>query len=264
MDLGVAGQGFIIVGGTAGMGLAAATALAAEGAELVLVGRDATRARKAADDVRSIPGAKVHVVLADVSRSGDAGRMVEEAAGLLDDVAGIAICTGLVGHTGIESSDEEWTKAFDDALLGTAASLRAILPRLVTRGGGTVVTLAAYGIRSPAGERVLFQSLKAAVAVMTKGVATSYGRHGIRANCVCPGAIETDAMHGMRATLAETRGYPYDEALERAMVDDWKMKVAMGRPGHPDEVGELIAFLLSSRAGYLTGALINIDGGTDF
>jgi len=264
MDLGVAGKGFVVVGGTAGMGLAAATVLAAEGAELVLVGRDAERARAAAAGISASSGAKVHVVTADVSRSGDASRMVDDAAGLLDDLAGMAVCTGVVGHTSIEASDEEWTQAFNDGLLGTAACLRAVLPRLVTRGAGTLVTLAGYGIRSPSAERIPFQSLKAGVAVMTKGLATSYGRHGIRANCVCPGAIETDAMHGMRARLAETRGYPYDQALERAMVEDWNMKVAMGRPGRPHEVGELIAFLLSPRAGYLTGALINIDGGTDF
>ncbi|HXY94534.1 MAG TPA: SDR family oxidoreductase, partial [Acidimicrobiia bacterium] len=59
-------------------------------------------------------------------------------------------------------------------------------------------------------------------------------------------------------------GLPYDEALERVMVDEWGLHVALGRPGQPHEVGELIAFLLSPRAGYLTGALVNIDGGTDF
>jgi NAD(P)-dependent dehydrogenase (short-subunit alcohol dehydrogenase family) len=68
----------------------------------------------------------------------------------------------------------------------------------------------------------------------------------------------------MRKMLAEERGLPYDEALERVMVDEWGLDVALGRPGRPEEVGELIAFLLSPRAGYLTGALINIDGGTNF
>ena len=100
--------------------------------------------------------------------------------------------------------------------------------------------------------------------MFTKGVAKSYGGRGIRANCVCPGAIETDAMHAMRGILAADRGIPFDEAIERVMVEEWKMNVAMGRPGRPEEVGELVTFLLSPKAGYLTGALVNIDGGTDF
>ena len=66
------------------------------------------------------------------------------------------------------------------------------------------------------------------------------------------------------AILAEQRHLPYEEAIERVMVDEWHMNVAMGRPGQPTEVGELVAFLLSQRSAYLTGALINIDGGTDF
>lgn len=86
----------------------------------------------------------------------------------------------------------------------------------------------------------------------------------MRANCVCPGAIETDVLAGMRARLAVERGWPVAESLERAMVEDWGMQVALGRAGRPEELGDVVAFLLSERASYLTGALVNVDGGTDF
>ena len=112
--------------------------------------------------------------------------------------------------------------------------------------------------------RASYIAMEAAVATFTKAFAKEYGKHGIRINCVCPGAIETEPMTELRGQLAESRGYPYEEAIERVMVDEWGLKVALGRPGKPNEVGELMAFLLSSKAGYLTGTTINIDGGTDF
>ena len=71
-------------------------------------------------------------------------------------------------------------------------------------------------------------------------------------------------MHALRRMLADDHGWPFEEAIERVMVDEWHLDVALARPGKPVEVGELVAFLLSERAAYLTGALVNIDGGTTF
>jgi NAD(P)-dependent dehydrogenase (short-subunit alcohol dehydrogenase family) len=150
-----------------------------------------------------------------------------------------------------------------DVLLSTVRSVQAALPYL-RRNGGTVVTTSAYGIRAPEIAWLPYASLKSAVATFTKGIAKAYGRSGVRANCVCPGAIETDSLARLRQRIAAERGIPPEGALEQVMVEEWHLDVAMRRPGRPSEVGELIAFLLSPRAGYLTGALINIDGGTNF
>jgi NAD(P)-dependent dehydrogenase (short-subunit alcohol dehydrogenase family) len=76
--------------------------------------------------------------------------------------------------------------------------------------------------------------------------------------------VETEVVHSLRQHFADAKGVPYDEALERAMTEDFELDVAMNRPGQLSEVGELMAFLLSGRARYLTGALVNIDGGTNF
>ncbi len=264
MDLGVQGQGYLLLGGTAGMGLATAEVLARDGAALVLVGRDDDRAHRVADELATAHGTAVHGVAGDIALPGVADRVVEQAADLLDDLAGVGVFTGTKGHSPLSASDEEWTAAFEDVLLGPTRALRAVVPRLVARGGGTIVTVAAYGIHAPQAERIAYGSLKSAVTVLTKGIAKTYGRDGVRANCVCPGAIETDGMHALRGMIADQRDWPYDEALERMITGEWKMNVAMERPGRPDEVGDLVAFLLSQRAGYLSGALINIDGGTDF
>jgi len=148
-------------------------------------------------------------------------------------------------------------------VLGTTRAVEAALPALIA-SHGAIVTTAAYSIRAPEIARLPYTSMKSAVATFTKGIARAYGRQGVRANCVAPGAIETEAMVAIRERAAAEHGWPYDEALERLMTEEWELDVALGRPGCPSEVGALMAFLLSPVAGYLTGALINIDGGTAF
>ena len=126
------------------------------------------------------------------------------------------------------------------------------------------MTTAAYSIRAPKAHQFPYATLKAGVATLTKNVAKSFGHLGVRANCVCPGATETEILASLRASVAESRRWPYDEALERVMTEEWGIEVALGRPGRPEELGDVIAFLLSERASYLTGATVNVDGGTDF
>ena len=179
----------------------------------------------------------------------------------------MAITTGL-GPRGqrdlLTATDDDWAATFDDVLLGTARACRAAVPALVARGrrrhrdDGRLL-----GPRPevPPGP---YAALKAAVATLTKAVAKAHGKDGVRANCVCPGATETDVLAAMREKLAEEHGWPSGDALERALREEWGMHVALGRAGRPDELGDVIAFLLSERASYLTGALINVDGGTDF
>jgi NAD(P)-dependent dehydrogenase (short-subunit alcohol dehydrogenase family) len=264
MDLGIRGRGFLVVGGTAGMGLATAQVLAGDGARVALVGRDAGRAKAA---VERIGGSRATAVVGDVSRPGQAERIVAEAVEALGGLAGVAVTTGTstAAHANLDtSSDEVWADAVDDVLMGTVRTVRAAVGHLVAGGGGTVVTTGAYGMRAYHPDRLPYVALKSGVAAFTKTVARAYGGAGVRANCVCPGAIETDSLAALRQQLARERGVAPEGLLEQVMVDEWHMDVALRRPGTPTEVGELFAFLLSPRAGYLSGAVINIDGGTQF
>jgi NAD(P)-dependent dehydrogenase (short-subunit alcohol dehydrogenase family) len=267
MDLGVRDRGFVIFGGTAGIGRAAANALAAEGARVAIVGRGQARADEAADELSTRTGAQVVALTGDLTVEGTAETIVGEAVDRLGDLRGMAITTGLGGRGQrdlLAGTDEDWTATFDDVLLSTVRACRAAVPALVERGGGAIVTTAAYSIRAPKAHQVPYAALKAGVATLTKNIAKSFGSEGVRANCVCPGATETEILASMRTHYAESRGWPVDEALERALVEDWGMHIALGRAGRPEELGDVIAFLLSERASYLTGATVNVDGGTDF
>ena len=249
MELGVRDRNYLIVGGTAGMGLAAAQILAVDGARLAVVGRDAERAKTAAD---RIAGPLVIPIIGDVSREGEAERVVAAAADSLGSLHGIAVTTGTsrAAHSTLDTATEEvWAEAFNDVLMGTVRVVKAALPHLVHTGGGTVVTTAAYSIHAYHPARLPYVAMKSAVAAFTKTVAKEYGPEGVRANCVCPGAIETEGLAAMRQQIAEAKGVPPAGVLERVMVEEWHMEVALGRPGRPEEVGELFAFLLSPRAG---------------
>jgi NAD(P)-dependent dehydrogenase (short-subunit alcohol dehydrogenase family) len=264
MDLAVSGRGYLIVGGTAGMGLATAEVLVAEGANVAVVGRNSTRAEAA---VAKLGADHTIAIVGDVAIPGESERVVDEAAAAMDGLAGIAVTTGTGSgsHSNLEgASDEVWSAAVDDILLGIVRTVRAAVPHLVAGGGGTVVTTGAYGIHAYHPDRLPYVTLKSGVVAFTKTIAKAYGPFGIRANCVCPGVVETDGLAYLRDMMARERGVPPEGLLEQVMVDEWHMDVALGRPGRPTEVGELFAFLLSPRAGYLTGATINIDGGTNF
>lgn len=267
MELGVRGQGYLVIGGTAGMGKAAALALAADGAHVAIAGRSADRAVATATELAGATGGTVVALTGDLTVAGAAEDLVATAAERLGGLRGVAITTGLGmhGHKDLAAgTDEDWTATFDDVLMATVRACRAAVPVLAEGGGGAIVTTSAYSIRSPKPNQVPYSVLKAGVATLTKNLAKGFGPQGIRVNCVCPGATETDILAGYRTAVAEERGWPVEEALERVMVEDWGMHVALGRAGRPEELGDVIAFLLSERASYLTGAIINVDGGTDF
>jgi 3-oxoacyl-[acyl-carrier protein] reductase len=266
MDLGLRNKGLVLVGGTTGMGYAAAEQLADVGARLALVCRDEAKGDARAAALRERCGTQVVVLSGDGTRAGSLEAAIDRAATLLDGLDGLAVTAGpMLARTPFaDTTDADWEDYFQNQLMLTVRACRAMLPHLRRRGGGSIVTTAAHSIRAQKPQYPAYAAMKSAIASLTKNIAKTYGADGVRANCICPGAIATEALDEAKATAVAEYGGEPDAALDRYMVEKWGMQVALGRAGRPHEVGELIAFLLSRRAGYMTGALINIDGGTDF
>jgi 3-oxoacyl-[acyl-carrier protein] reductase len=266
VDLGVRAKRYVVVGGSKGMGRAAAEVLAADGANLVLVARGSSDLDAAAADLAAAHGVDVATEVASTEDAG-AAHAVSRAVDRYGPVAGLAVLAGPMDapygelHT---LDDDAWHYFYEHQVMLTVRACRAVIPDLIDAGGGTIVTTAAYSIHAQKSSLVHYTAMKSAIASLTKNIAKTYGDRGIRANCICPGMIDTPLLNVDHAALAKEYDTDEQSALNAYALNVWGMKVALARVGQAREVGELVAFLLSDRAAYLTGATINIDGGTDF
>lgn len=241
------------------MGAAAARQLICDGDRVAIIGRDPDRAG-------AVAAALSDAALGVGIDAGGLAAAIDRCIERLGRIDGLAVTAGPIHSRGdvLTLTDEDWAESFETQLMTTVRAIRAVLPTMIAQGEGSIVTLSAYSIRSPKPVLTHYAAMKSAIVTLTKSIAKSHGADGIRANCIAPGAIATEALDGARKAAASAGAGDDNAALWQVMRDQWGMKAALDRIGEPQEVGELIAFLLSSRARYMTGALINIDGGTDF
>jgi 3-oxoacyl-[acyl-carrier protein] reductase len=255
MDLGLNGRVCLVTGATGGIGLAAARLLAAEGARVVVSGRDPERVEQA----RAESGAEAGVV-ADVGQAGGPETAVAAALEL-----GALDC--LVNNVGVaydadflQVTDEEWDKIWRVNVLSYVRAIRAAVPPMRERGAGVIVNVSSTAGKRPSTSMPHYSVTKAAVLSLSRLVADLYARHGIRCNAVTPGPTATAAWlgeGGLADQQAARTGKTRDEVL--ASVGAGR---PLGRLADPDEIAAVIAFLCSDRASYVTGAAWSADGGT--
>ena len=265
MDLGLAGEPIVIVGGTQGMGYATARQLAEEGAKLALVARDVERGEAKAAALRAL-GSEVIVRGADATRPGKVEDAIASAADHFGRLYGLAVTAGPVLSHGSfeEDGDAAWEASFQAVLMTSVRASQAALPIIAASGGGAAVLTASYSTRAAAAHLYPYVAMKSGIAALSKNLAMAYGPKGVRVNCVAPGAVATEALASATEQAVAAYGGDPEAALDRWMREQWGMKVALGRVGRPHELADLFTFLLSRRAAYMTGAIINQDGGTQF
>lgn len=244
----------LVTGGTKGIGEAIVRRLMAAGGKVAATGRSAL-----ADGHRP-----TLFVQADASTA-DGVRSVSDT--LTAEWGGIDILVNCVGGSEAPSggfaalSDDEWEKALNLNLMSAVRFDRAIVPGMLERGKGVVLHVSSIQHRLPLTDSTLaYAAAKAAMRTYSKGMASELGSKGIRINTISPGFIETANTRTFIGRLAESRGI--EESAARQAIIDMLGGIPIGRPGRPDEVAELVAFLASDRAASIHGADYVIDGGT--
>lgn len=236
----------LITGGTRGIGRATALRLADDGFDIALCYATDSAAAKQLEQDLAERGRNVYVRRADVSDAGQVAMLVAAAQDALGPITALVASAAVVRDRSLALMDaEEWDQVLRVGLDGVFHACRAVIEEMMRRRHGAIVTLSSLaGLRGNAGQ-ANYAAAKAGLIGFTKSLAQEVGRFGIRANVVSPGFIDTDQLKRLPEQL-----------LEHAVGH-----VALGRLGRPEEVAELISFLVSERAGYITGSVLSIDGG---
>ena len=261
MDLGLANKVAIVTGGSSGIGRAAAQRLAEEGAGVVIVARNPDMLKAAAGDIQASAQGRVLTIQSDVSEPASAERIVKAT---LNHFGRIDILVNNAGTSMAKPfeavSDGDWEADFNLKVWAAIRLIRAVIPEMRRVGGGRIVNVTAIVGRTP-GPRTMPTSIaRAAGIALTKALSKDLAKDNILVNTVCIGFIKS-GQHERR--YAPQRAANPGLTLEDCYAEEAKARgIPLGRVGESYEAGDVIAFLASDRASYLTGIAVNIDGGT--
>jgi len=246
MDLGLQGRRAAVAAASAGLGLAAARSLAAEGAHVAICGRDADRLARAVDSIRADGGSVVGVV-ADVGSPEGASAFVDRAAEGLDGPVDVLVANAGGPPPGTFRSTDlsAYRTALDLNLMSTIAMCRSAVPAMCDAGWGRVVAITSIGARQPIGQLAASTVARTAVTGFLKVLATEVAPDGVTVNSLQPGVHDTDRLAGLAPGATD------------ALLAD----VPVGHLGDPAGFGATVAFLCSTAAGFITGAALPVDGG---
>ncbi len=257
MDLGLRGKAVFVAGGSDGLGKAAAMEMAREGARVAICGRDDRKLARALEEIKEAAGAEIIGIPADVSKPEEARNFIRKG---LDYFGTVDVLVNNAGgppsKTFLEIDDDLWLQGFQLNLMSAVVMTREAAPKMIEKRWGRIVNITSIAVKQPINGLILSNTVRAGVIGLAKTLSNEFAPYNITVNNVCPGYTLTERVRSLSRVVAEKEG-----AAPEAVIGRWESEVPMGRLGTPEEFAALVAFLASERAGYITGASIQIDGG---
>jgi len=257
MDLGLEDRVAIVAASSQGLGKAVALGLAREGAKLAICSRSESNINRAADEIRQETGAEVLARPVDVTVYEQVKAFVAETQ---NHFGRVDVCvTNAGGPPAKPFSDttvEDWQAGVNLNLMSTLYFVREVLPLMQQRKWGRIVTITSASVKQPIDNLVLSNSVRSAVSGLMKTLSNEYGKDNILINNACPGYTLTSRLDELSGRLAKAEGVDTGEIQQR-----WARQVPLGRLGRPEEFANMVVFLASERASYITGVSVAIDGG---
>ncbi len=257
MDLGLKTRVALVAASSQGLGKAVALGLAREGADLALCARSEKGLQAAADEIRSQTGSDILVRALDVTNHEQVQQFV---ADVMEEFGRLDICVANAGgppsKSFAETTIDDWRKAADLNLMSTVYLAKETLPIMQQRRWGRFIAITSVTVKQPVEGLILSNSIRSGVNGLIKTLANEYGPYNVLVNNVCPGFTATARLMELAETLAARDGVEVAEIEGR-----WARQSPLGRVGQPEEFANLVVFLASDRASYITGASIPVDGG---
>jgi 3-oxoacyl-[acyl-carrier protein] reductase len=257
MDLGLKDRVALVAASSQGIGRATAEAFAAEGCRVAMCARNPQTLQAAADDIRKQHEVDVFAQALDVT---DAAAVREFVAAVAKKFGSVDICVTNAGGPPakgfLDATLEQWQLALDANFLSTVYFAREVIPLMQRKRWGRIITLTSITTKQPVQDLVLSNAVRAAVVGLVKSLANEFGKDGILVNNVGPGFTDTDRLKELARARSSASG-----KSEREISEGWVADAPLRRLGQPREVAEVIVWLASERASYITGQTVLVDGG---
>ena len=252
----LAGQAAIVTGAGRGIGRATALELARLGADIVIAEMDKAGAEKTAAEVQGL-GRKALVLVTDVTKRDELKAMAERTQKQFGSIDILINNAGIYrAAASLDVTEEHWDAIMDINAKAVFFATQAVLPVMIAQKRGAIVSLASMAGKVGSRTNLPYNASKAAVISMTKSLALAHGGDGVRVNCVCPGFVETD----MWTSVAREQGALLKQSPEEFTRQRLR-QVPLGRMERPEDVANVIGFLVSPRSEYMTGQALSVDGG---
>lgn len=257
MDLRLKDKRALVAGSSRGLGCAAALVLAQEGCKVAVNGRDAEKIQAVAEKISKETGAQAIGLAGDVSLPETPEKLIRQAAEAFGGLDILITNAGGPPPGSIDALDEAaWQKGVDLCLMSHVRLIKAALPYLRKSGAASVLTVTSMSVKQPIANLLLSNSVRMAVIGLTKSLALELGAEGVRFNSILPGWTETERVVELMTARANANKTAVEEEIKKQAAQS-----PLGRMGQPEEFARAAAFLVSPAASYITGVMLNVDGG---